>query len=370
MRVRGVDFVALGLVGLAACGGGGEGPDSGYVLLDADARDAGYALEVAGDRVAAVLPVALGVDADAALVGPSGRVVLSAAGGELLSVEGADAALVTRGIGDEVDDGVLYVDAPTDAARSLAAALDGALTQGEDGWFEIRGEQLLQAAATTEPAADLRAVKPALRARPALALSPVETPRAPVQVASRTARQAPAARPSSVSVADIAALVARVGASVVEAIDAVLDARHAAPAVACKDPVAGTWLTQIYDENYREWYVFTLHIGRAGNGRLAGRIDSHWWVGDSEAVRAPASCGDDGAQHFEVGMTAEGTFVGDELRFGGTSHRVERRHCGGDFGYNLDQFSGKFDGSHFFAVNNDGGKAIDQPAPFRRVSCR
>ena len=72
-------------------------------------------------------------------------------------------------------------------------------------------------------------------------------------------------------------------------------------------------------------------------------------------------------------MTAQGSAGPDaRIEFGGTSWRVESLFCGtAPWNYNIDRFSGAIDATlqEFQSVDNDGGRAVNDPTVFRRVRC-
>lgn len=73
-------------------------------------------------------------------------------------------------------------------------------------------------------------------------------------------------------------------------------------------------------------------------------------------------------------MSATGSVEGSSVSFGGRSLHVEGTRCGPRFAathYALDPFSGEpVEGGRFLrAVNNDGGRSLDDPHLFRRISC-
>ena len=146
------------------------------------------------------------------------------------------------------------------------------------------------------------------------------------------------------------------------------------PPATCDDPVEGIWKSHKYDPRFEDWYIFTLRIKRVKGSetRLEGTVQAHSWTGrpnDSE----PPVCRP-GLLHWKVAMTAEGTINDRKIGFRGTSWRLENVLCGmgpGRGEYNLDNFSGTIDPElqEFQSVNNDGGRSVNDPTVFRRVSC-
>jgi hypothetical protein len=147
------------------------------------------------------------------------------------------------------------------------------------------------------------------------------------------------------------------------------------PPAECEDPVAGVWKSHQHDPQYGDWYVFTLDIRRVTGDphKLEGSILAHSWNGAAQDEEPPRC--QLGQWHWTVRMTAEGRFDDAlRVRFGGTSWRLEQSYCGsapGPGSYNLDVFSGTIDPAleEFQSLNNDGGRAVNVPTVFRRVSC-
>ncbi|MEM9190680.1 MAG: hypothetical protein AAGF12_15955 [Myxococcota bacterium] len=146
------------------------------------------------------------------------------------------------------------------------------------------------------------------------------------------------------------------------------------PPAECDDPVAGVWRSHQYDTTYRDWTIFTLTIQRVegSDTQLSGLIHNHSWDAGPEQEE-PGPCRP-GLSEWEVSMDGHGTFDEDgQIFFGGQgAWRLDRIICNfGPGGYNLDNFSGRidFDLQEFQSVNNDGGRAVNHPTVFRRVSC-
>ncbi len=144
------------------------------------------------------------------------------------------------------------------------------------------------------------------------------------------------------------------------------------PPATCKDPVTGVWQSHSFNSMYQEWGRFTLVVRRVEDDetKLVGEIVNESWYGPkTESTRGPCV----GRIQYLVGMEAEGTYSGDRVEFHGTSWKMEDALCAvdGSFGYNLDQFEGTIDHDieEFQSVNNDGGRYVDVPTVFRRVSC-
>ncbi len=346
--------IALGAVGCQ----GAEKEGSGYLLLDREARAAGFAVESGNVRAAPVLPVELTSDTELSLTGPTGRVALSGADGELLHVRGAQGKIESREIGGDVEPDRLVLEGTEEAASALATALGGELTEAGDGRWELQADGALADSSRVEAPNGLLQILPA---EPSAELEPVEAP-ADGAAAAMLGAGLEATHAGGFEKASIASAVAA------------MRKLDLPPAVSCADPVVGTWMTQQYDERYGDWYVFTLRVQRVRGSatELTGDIVAHSWDG-GPADTAPRAC-DGILEHWKVGMTARGSIVGNEVHFGGTSWQPQQALCrrvpslAGE--YNLDQFDGSVVGSDFLAVNNDGDRMVDQPTPFRRVSCQ
>lgn len=146
------------------------------------------------------------------------------------------------------------------------------------------------------------------------------------------------------------------------------------PPAECEDPVAGVWKSHQYDLQYRDWTIFRLDIRRVegSDTQLQGTITNHSWDAGPEQEE-PGPC-EAGLKQWIVSMDGRGTLSADgRVLFGGVGQwRTDRVICvGGPYRYNLDNFSGQidFDLQEFQSVNNDGGRAVDDPTVFRRVSC-
>ena len=144
------------------------------------------------------------------------------------------------------------------------------------------------------------------------------------------------------------------------------------PPAACKDPVAGVWQSHAFNEMYQEWGRFTLTVRRVkgSDSELEGEIVNESWYGPpSESVRGPCV----GRIQYLVSMHAKGTYADKTVEFHGIDWTMEEALCAVDesFGYNLDAFTGVIDHDiqEFQSTNNDGGRYINVPTVFRRVSC-
>jgi hypothetical protein len=146
------------------------------------------------------------------------------------------------------------------------------------------------------------------------------------------------------------------------------------PPAECTDPVAGLWKSHQYDPNYRDWTIFELDIHRVDGSetQLTGTIRNHSWDGDP-TQQEPPGCRP-GYGEWLVSMDARGTVDAQgNIYFGGHgAWRLDQVICNwGPGGYNLDHFTGVIDRAlnEFQSVNNDGGRAVNDPTVFRRIRC-
>jgi hypothetical protein len=144
------------------------------------------------------------------------------------------------------------------------------------------------------------------------------------------------------------------------------------PPARCEDPVEGVWKSHVYRPMWGEWETFYLEIHRVRGSRteLVGNIRNHSWQGGTSDAE-PGPCL--GRDQWVVTMDGRGTINGDTILFGGVGQwRLDQVMCGrGPWGYNLDNFSGTIDPEilEFQSVNNDGGRAVNEPSVFRRIRC-
>lgn len=356
-----VGSVVLSSLWLVGCNGAEGG--AGYVLLDGEARAAGYAVKAGDEVVQKVLPLEVADGDDVKLRGRHHTSALELEPGELAFVHGPNATVDRLVLGDDIDADALRLEGSETAARALAEVL-GARVEGEGSEWVLRGAELLVSAASvdeSELAEGLSSSKPVERtarderATEAVGLGAGDES---LRTARSLAREQHQSKPFTA--------FSLVKPSTLEL------ARKLLPAsVECRDEVAGTWVHRGFDPRFGEWYVFTLHIERRG-GELVGTIRSEAWEGGDLDASEP-TCRED-LDHWVVEMPAKGSLEGGQLRFEGTSWSVSKALCGvapeHPTGYNLDVFTGRVQGSTLDAVNNDGGRMIDEPTAFRRTSCQ
>ena len=123
---------------------------------------------------------------------------------------------------------------------------------------------------------------------------------------------------------------------------------------------------------HRDWTIFTLEMKRVEQGRdeFEGRISNHSWVAEPHESSPPPCRGE---LRYLISMDAKGEVRDGEIHFWGVGEwTLDEVPCGyWNMGYNLDHFSGKIDPDlmEFQSVNNDGGRAVNDPVVFRRVHC-
>lgn len=144
------------------------------------------------------------------------------------------------------------------------------------------------------------------------------------------------------------------------------------PPAECKDPVAGVWQSHTFNEMYQEWSRFTLTIRRSpdSDAELEGEMVNESWYGpNTEVVRGPCV----GRLQYLVSMKATGSYLQGRIDFWATEWTLDEALCAVDsgFGYNLDHFTGQIDPDlqEFQSIANDGGRYINVPTVFRRISC-
>lgn len=204
----------------------------------------------------------------------------------------------------------------------------------------------------------IAAPAPGPAAAPAVESSPV---RASSATAPTDVPEVPAAAGSADGDAFIDALIARSRGGGPGA--------HGNGGASCPDPIGGTWHTTKYRQSEGRWTSFTLHIVRAADGQaLTGRVIQHSWTGGARDS-SPPRCTPGTTEH-RVRMGGQGSLEGDQMRFEALAPASRTVLCmGDDLGYNLDHFTGTVRGNRMLAVNNDGGRDVNQAYTFRRTRC-
>lgn len=337
-----VALILMGGVGLVGCAGGEVAGEEGagkpaLVMLDGEARAAGFSLVTHEGKVAPVTPIEL--EEGAVLVGPGQRIPLSGAPGELLVVTGKHGTLVGRTLATEVDADAVRVDGNEKSVRALASLL-GARVTGAGPW-ELRARGIVTA----------------------------------------LSHQGPVEGVTSMEILDVKATTAAVMAAAAAATDArpysSADPRFAsfgllgARSPVCEDPSLGTWVS--IPQHFEHWHAFTLHVERGAHpGELAGTVDAHVWAGGA-GEEPPDSCSWSELD-VRVTMAATGTRAADGgFRFDGGSWSFDRSSCStgvhSGFGYLPDHFVGGMEGGALRTVNQDGSRFDNAPVGFSRISC-
>jgi hypothetical protein len=369
--------VAAAAFGAVGCGqgapGGGErvGESASYVVLDRAAREAGVRLD--GVSAAdAVLPVELATASRAELIGPSGRVPLELRADEVIYVRGHEARLERGALDVEVARDRVAVLGAEGAASALAEQVGG-VVDARDGRFVVVGPEALGGLARAAMPDGLDEVVPVApgdaAGKPAFD-GALEAGLAP----DERALLHPAVPAAHANPIDLSAFLAeRVAAAPDDLVPGAAD---------CPDPIVGTWVSREHYPEFGDWYRFELVIRRDARdpARIVGTIGSRSWAGGAD-LHLPTSCLSPNPEElgvafdWSVRMDATGAFDGARVSFDGRSHHVETTRCGPQFRadhYNVDHFGGQLveNGRYLQAVNNDGGRAVDEPHVFRRISCR
>jgi hypothetical protein len=310
----------LGLaMGTMACGQGAE--PSGYILLDREARAAGYSVEKDGHTQRATLPLALGDAEEATLVHADSRQSLFAQPGEVVVVRGANAQTERWVLGRDIEPDLLDLDAPEDVARELAGAVGGELTARGSSWRLAALDAWELASQMPVPAEVVGAEPVAIDAIGSAQLG--LTDEAPMN-------------PDQASAGTIAA------------------SRDPQGSASGATSAAGTWRGQLYSPWHLAWYEFTITIRPSPNG-LRGQVMAHSWSGIPQDSIVPAKC--DGEERWKVREAAAGTLGADgTLTFESQSWAVAQRFCGeGPRQYAVDHFVGKLspDGTEWNAEVHD-----------------
>jgi len=136
--------------------------------------------------------------------------------------------------------------------------------------------------------------------------------------------------------------------------------------------VEGEWRAHKYDPRFDDWGIFTILLRRETptSNVLVGRITTEYWTGGQQ-YQLPPPCFP-GLRHYRVSQDARGTLAGMRVEIAGRTLRLEEQYCPRSYAsYNLDHFAGVIDPvrQEFQALNNDGGRDINEPTVFRRVRC-
>ncbi|RLB56463.1 MAG: hypothetical protein DRJ42_03240 [Deltaproteobacteria bacterium] len=219
----------------------------------------------------------------------------------------------------------------------------------------------LDAPAVPPPRAPRASVAPAPGPAPSIESSPLRAPSAGAPTEIPEVPEAPSAAGNAEGDAFIDALIARSRGGGTGA--------RGNGGGGCPDPIDGTWYATKYRESEGRWVSFMLHVERVADGEaLTGHVVQHSWTG-GPGDRSPPRC-TPGMTEYRVRMGGQGVLRGDQVRFDALGPASRTVLCmGDDLGYNLDHFAGTVRGNRMLAVNNDGGRDVDQAYTFRRTSC-
>lgn len=148
------------------------------------------------------------------------------------------------------------------------------------------------------------------------------------------------------------------------------------PPAQCEDPVEGEWKAHQFNDVWKTWVIFRLTIRRkpGSPNELVGSITNETWEG-LKTDQEPGACGRTVPFRVRVAMPeASGRFDDGRVSFGARKWQYDELVCGAlpkGFGYRPDHFTGKIDEERqeFQSVNNDGGRAVNEPTLFRRIGC-
>jgi len=148
------------------------------------------------------------------------------------------------------------------------------------------------------------------------------------------------------------------------------------PPAHCEDPIEGEWKAHQYNDMWKQWVIFRLEIRRkvGSANELVGTIHNETWAG-TKADQEPGACSATVPYRLRVSMPeSSGTFIDGKVSFLAPAWKFDELVCGKlpmGFGYRPDHFTGtvEVDRQEFQSVNNDGGRAVNEPTLFRRVRC-
>lgn len=126
--------------------------ETAVLVMDLEARDAGWQVEIYGDDATSTLPVLLDATDEVVLVNGDEVVEFEPEHGFVLSVIGEDAELVWYEMAWDVDPNSISVIAPEDAAYELAESIGAEVEDGESGFIVVGENAFLLSAEVAEPA--------------------------------------------------------------------------------------------------------------------------------------------------------------------------------------------------------------------------
>ena len=331
------------------CGSKSGPDDTGYLVLDQQARLAGYGFEVDGLLETGVMPIEVTPDDEITLVGDDTEEPVEMAPGDVLLVHGADGAWSRLALGRTAAPDLIDVDGPDLAVQELAEALGGEAERAGAVW-RIWAPDGFREAALMIPPSGLVQVLPVdadYSAAPPIEDWELSTPTVDRGSEPSTMALGPAGIPGL--------------------------ANPFGESVSCEG-VSGVWRGQQYMEHQSGWYRFTLNVDRGGRDgtELFGHIISHGWRGDRLAS-APPQLGEEVWSHYKVRMPASGEADSEGVRFTGLDWSLEARLSGwaptfsGE--YCEDSFSGKIGRDGLLRAENDDGCNPIADVVFTRVAC-
>jgi hypothetical protein len=131
-------LLALLASGAAFACGAPDPEQTGFVILDEDARAAGIAVVADGERHDGALPIALDPGQTALVDGPNVHETIRVNPVEVVEIRGADGDIVRSHATDR-----LVIRSSESSATLLADMLDARLGRRRDGRYELHGENVL-----------------------------------------------------------------------------------------------------------------------------------------------------------------------------------------------------------------------------------
>ncbi len=150
-------FLLLPWVGIAC---GPQPGDGALVLLDATSRAAQVRLTLGSWSGAPTTPIAVNAWDDVIVTTQQGDRHLPVERDTVMQLAGANAAVTSHSLPDELDVDALEVDADATAAGQLARILGATLTEDSDSHWLLRGTDVLRQSAWLAVPEGVRAVRP------------------------------------------------------------------------------------------------------------------------------------------------------------------------------------------------------------------
>lgn len=340
-------WVVVGVGALACEQEGDMASGSGYVLIDEDARAAGFAIRKNESILSGTLPVALQDAEQAVLLGGIEDELLEASDGELLYVTGDEGNVERYTLGRDVEYDEWDLQATEYASEELAYNLGGRVSWYH-GRYRLDARDTLSTVSGMVPPRGLRGFSPVL-------------------IDNQREEEFPASDENAEAEAGLAAGGAGAGAEVEAGVDtsegagsesseadlAGLDnvdteQEYALARARALANVVGTWRGQFYSPYHEAWYEFTITVRQAAlDGRMVeGEVIANSWTGLPNDRTMPSLCA--GQEQWKVRQLARGSVrPNGDIRFESESWSVAQRTCGeAPEAYYPDHFEG--------AVSADG----------------